>query len=175
MDDAVGEAFDKIAKMMGMPYPGGPLIDKYAQVGDATRFSFPRTKVEGLDFSFSGIKTAFLYFLRKHAKDPSFIEKHRSDICASIQATLVGMLMQKLRFAVAQTGIRCIAVGGGVANNSALRKRLLQAEGEDGWKVFIPRGYCADNAAMVAMAGHFFFQKSKKRYGYVVPMPNMPF
>jgi N6-L-threonylcarbamoyladenine synthase len=155
-DDAVGEAFDKIGKLMGFPYPGGPLIDQYAQQGDPQRFQFPSTKMSHLNFSFSGIKTAFLYFLKEHqAKDAQFLAKYREDLCASIQTTLVGMLLTQLKKAVAQTGIKTIAVAGGVAANSGLKSQLRQLAQQEGWEVFIPQqAYCTDNAAMIAITAH---------------------
>lgn len=156
-DDAIGEAFDKIGKLMGLPYPGGALIDRYAKQGDPQRFQFPAANVPHLHFSFSGIKTAFLYFLREHQKkEDQFATKHRADLCASIQATLVSMLLDKLKKAVVQTGIKVIAVAGGVAANSALRDRLKRLAEQEGWSVFIPQlRYCTDNAAMVATAAHY--------------------
>lgn len=155
-DDAMGEAFDKIGKCMGFPYPAGPHIDRHAQHGDPLRFAFPRTHMPQLDFSFSGIKTAFLYLLQKHtAHDPDFVAKHRDDLCASIQATLIDMVLHKLELAVTQTGVSTIALAGGVAANSGLRQRLAQRAQEQGWAVFVPAlSYCTDNAAMVAMAAH---------------------
>lgn len=156
-DDAVGEAFDKIGKVIGLPYPAGPLIDQYAQKGDPKRFTFPATVMPQLDFSFSGIKTAFLYFVRKNQeKDPEFAVKHRDDICASIQSTLVDMLVEKLKKAVEQTGLQSIALAGGVAANSELRKRLRQLAIQEGWKISVPQlTYCTDNAAMVAITAHY--------------------
>jgi N6-L-threonylcarbamoyladenine synthase len=156
-DDAVGEAFDKAAKIMGLPYPGGPLIDQYAKLGNPDAFTFPETSMPGLNFSFSGIKTAFLYFLRdRQAEDPAFIETHRNDICASLQKHLVTMLMQKLKRAAAETGIGQIAIAGGVAANSALRQALKEAAIKHRWEIFIPAlPYCTDNAAMIAMAAHY--------------------
>lgn len=155
LDDAVGEAFDKSAKILGLPYPGGPLIDKYAQLGNPKGFQFTKPKVGALDFSFSGLKTAILYFVQKQEKnDPNFIEKHRNDICASIQYTIVDYLMDKIKNAVAQTGIKEVAIGGGVSANSGIRNALQGAEQEFGWKVHIPKfEYCTDNAAMIAMVG----------------------
>lgn len=159
-DDAVGEAFDKAAKMMGFPYPGGPLIDKYAQLGNANAFVFPDTSMPGLEFSFSGIKTAFLYFLRDHKlKDPDFVAHRTNDICASLQKTLINMLMQKLIKAAEETGIKDIAIAGGVAANSGLRITLTNLAKKLGWNVFIPQfQYCTDNAAMIAMAAHFKYE-----------------
>jgi len=157
LDDAVGEAFDKSAKLMGLPYPGGPLIDKYAQLGNPTAFEFPKPRVKGLNFSFSGLKTSILYFLQKEAqRNPEFIAQHRNDICASIQHTIIAILMEKLEKAVEQTGIQTIAIGGGVSANSGIRNRLKEKEAEAGWRTFIPKfEYCTDNAAMIGIVGHF--------------------
>lgn len=156
-DDAIGEAFDKIGKLMDLPYPAGPLIDQYAQKGDPQCFQFPSTNVPHLHFSFSGIKTAFLYFLREQQKkDAQFVAKHRDDLCASIQATLISMLLQKLKDAIAQTGIKIVAVAGGVAANSGLRSQLKQLAEQEGWEVFIPQlAYCTDNAAMIAITAYY--------------------
>jgi N6-L-threonylcarbamoyladenine synthase len=156
-DDAVGEAFDKIAKMLGFPYPGGPFIDHYAQFGNPKKFEFPTTTMPNLDFSFSGIKTAFLYFIRKNTeKDPNFIINHQADICASIQHTLIQMLLSKLKTAVLQTGVYKVALAGGVAANQGLRKAITQLAEKENWQLFIPPlEYCTDNAAMVAMAAHY--------------------
>lgn len=175
-DDAVGEAFDKIGKLMGFPYPGGPLIDRYAQKGDPHRFPFPSTNVPRLNFSFSGIKTAFLYFLREQQnKDAQFVAKYRDDLCASIQATLIDMLLTKLKKAVAQTGIQTIALAGGVAANSGLRSRLQQLAGQEGWKVFIPQlAYCTDNAAMIAITAHYQYLAGEFCNLKVTARPRMP-
>jgi N6-L-threonylcarbamoyladenine synthase len=156
-DDAIGEAFDKIGKLMDLPYPAGPLIDQYAQKGDPQCFQFPSTNVPHLDFSFSGIKTAFLYFLREQQKkDAQFVAKHRDDLCASIQTTLISMLLQKLKDAIAQTGIKIVAVAGGVAANSGLRSQLKQLAEQEGWEVFMPQlAYCTDNAAMIAITAYY--------------------
>lgn len=156
LDDAVGEAFDKTAKILGLPYPGGPLVDKFAQAGNPKAYKFPRPKVKGLNFSFSGLKTSILYFIQKEvAKDPNFIEKHKEDICASIQYTIVGILMDKLKKAVKQTGIKQVAIGGGVSANSGIRYALKEAETSLGWKTFIPKfEYCTDNAAMIGIVGY---------------------
>ncbi len=155
-DDAVGEAFDKSAKIMGLPYPGGPLIDKYAQDGNPKAFKFPKPKVAGLDFSFSGLKTSILYFLQKQIKEnPDFVNQNIADLSASIQYTIVNILMDKLKLAVAQTGIKRIAIAGGVSANSGIRKALLEAQDKDGWEVFIPKfEYTTDNAAMIAIVGY---------------------
>jgi N6-L-threonylcarbamoyladenine synthase len=157
IDDAVGEAFDKSAKIMGLPYPGGPLIDKYAKLGDPKAFKFTKPKVDGLNFSFSGLKTAVLYFIQKQVKEnPDFIEENRNDICASIQYTIVNILMDKLKKAVKQTGINRIAIGGGVSANSGIRKALNEAEGKFGWKTYVPKfEYTTDNAAMIGIVGYY--------------------
>ena len=157
LDDAVGEAFDKSAKILGLPYPGGPLIDKHAQKGNPEAFDFPRPKVGNLDFSFSGLKTSILYFIQKKTKeDPHFIEEHLDDICASIQHTIIAILMSKLKKAVKQTGIKRIAIAGGVSANSGIRKTLKEAESKYGWQTFVPKfEYTTDNAAMIAIAGHY--------------------
>jgi N6-L-threonylcarbamoyladenine synthase len=175
-DDAVGEAFDKAAKMMGLPYPGGPLIDKHAQLGNPKAFSFPVTSLPGLDFSFSGIKTALLYFLRDGLKEnPSFIEQNLNDICASLQFTLVRMLLDKVKLASQQTGIRQIAIAGGVSANTGLQKTLLALGKDQGWDVFIPEfQYCTDNAAMIGMAGYFKFLNRDFVDLNVTPLARMP-
>jgi len=174
-DDAVGEAFDKAAKIMGLPYPGGPLIDQYAKEGNPKAYSFPDTAMQGLNFSFSGIKTAFLYFLRDRlAEDPAFIEKHRNDICASLQSHLITMLMQKLKRAASETGIKQIAIAGGVAANSGLRNALREAAEKHRWEIFIPDfEYCTDNAAMIAIAAHYKFSQGKFTTLDVAPMANL--
>ncbi|MCH7399374.1 tRNA (adenosine(37)-N6)-threonylcarbamoyltransferase complex transferase subunit TsaD [Belliella sp. DSM 107340] len=163
MDDAVGEAFDKTAKLMGLPYPGGPILDKYAKEGNPTAFQFPISDMPGLTFSFSGIKTAVLYFLRDNLKEnPKFVEENLADICASIQHTLIKTLMQKLKKASKQYKIKEIAIAGGVSANSGLRKELENLSNQYGWKVYIPKfEYCTDNAAMIAMAAHYKYQKSE--------------
>jgi N6-L-threonylcarbamoyladenine synthase len=162
-DDAVGEAFDKAAKVMGLPYPGGPLIDSYAQKGNPMAFKFPQTFMPGLDFSFSGIKTAFLYFLRDNKiKDSNFVQNNLFDICASLQHQLVKMLLDRLTEASAQTGIKEIAIAGGVSANSGLRNSLQQLAKSKGWNVYIPAfEYCTDNAAMIAMAAHYKYLKGE--------------
>ncbi|WP_276374394.1 tRNA (adenosine(37)-N6)-threonylcarbamoyltransferase complex transferase subunit TsaD [Chryseolinea sp. H1M3-3] len=175
-DDAVGEAFDKAAKIMGLPYPGGPLIDKYAQEGNPQAFKFPETVMPGFDFSFSGIKTAFLYFLRdEKAKNPTFVEDNLRDICASLQHHLVNMLLHRLAEASAKTGIKNIAIAGGVSANSGLRKNLKMMGEKRGWKIFIPAfEYCTDNAAMIAIAAHHKFLKGDFCSLDVVPLARMP-
>lgn len=161
LDDAVGEAFDKSAKILGLPYPGGPLIDKNAQLGNPKAFSFTKPKVDGLNFSFSGLKTGILYFLqRETTKDPEFVTKNLNDICASIQHTIIEILMDKLKKAVKQTGVTQIAIGGGVSANSGIRKALKEAEEVYGWKTYLPKfEYCTDNAAMIGIVGYLKYQK----------------
>ncbi|MEX2380701.1 MAG: carbamoyltransferase N-terminal domain-containing protein, partial [Vicingaceae bacterium] len=162
LDDAAGEAFDKAAKMMGLPYPGGPLIDKYAQSGDPHQFIFNAGEMDEYNFSFSGLKTNILYFLRKEVeKDPNFIQAKLNDLCASIQQCIVDTLFTKLEKAVADFGIREVAIAGGVSANSAVRSRL-QSKTKEGWKVHIPKlEYCTDNAAMIAMVGYLKFKASE--------------
>lgn len=156
IDDAVGEAFDKSAKILGLPYPGGPLIDKYAQLGNPKAFKFTKPKVGDLEFSFSGLKTGILYFIRKQEKEnPNFIKENLHDICASIQYTIIEILMDKLKNTVKQTDIKHIAIAGGVSANSEIRKRLILAEKHWKWTTYIPKfEYTTDNAAMIAIAGY---------------------
>jgi N6-L-threonylcarbamoyladenine synthase len=156
IDDAVGEAFDKSAKILGLPYPGGPLIDQYAQLGNPKAYQFTKPKVGDLDFSFSGLKTGILYFIQKQQRvNPNFIKENLYDICASIQFTIVEILIEKLRNAVKQTGIKQIAIAGGVSANSAIRERLQLAEKHLGWTTYIPKfEYTTDNAAMIAITGY---------------------
>ena len=156
-DDAAGEAFDKSAKILGLPYPGGPLIDRYAQDGNSTRFRFPEPRMPGLNFSFSGLKTSILYFIQNEtAKDPDFIRKNLPDICASIQGRIVSILLNKLKTAAAQTGIKQVCLAGGVAANKGLRKAFEETGIAFGWKTFIPEmAYCTDNAAMIALTGYY--------------------
>jgi N6-L-threonylcarbamoyladenine synthase len=175
-DDAVGEAFDKAAKILGLPYPGGPLIDHYAKKGNAKAFRFPETVMPGLDFSFSGIKTAFLYFLRdEKQKNPTFVEENLEDLCASLQQHLVNMLLIRLAQASEQTGIKEIAIAGGVAANSGLRSSLSTMADAKGWSIYIPSlEYCTDNAAMIAMAAHYKFIKSEFCGLETTPLARMP-
>jgi N6-L-threonylcarbamoyladenine synthase len=172
IDDAVGEAFDKCAKMMGLGYPGGPIIDKLAQQGDPDRFHFAKPNIPGLDYSFSGIKTSLLYFVRDEmAKDPQFMEKNKEDICASFQTTLLDILMKKLVLAARQTGIRDVTIGGGVSANSGLR-RAIEAEGRKrGWNTFLPEfKFTTDNAAMIAVAGYFHYRSGERTPLDVAPV-----
>ncbi len=157
IDDAAGEAFDKVAKMLGLPYPGGPLVDKLAKEGDPLRFKFPLSEMKDFDFSFSGLKTSVMYFLQKERKlDPEFSEKNMNDICASVQYTIIKMLMTKLRKAAKELGIKNIGIAGGVSANSGLRTALQTTGDEMGWNVFIPKfEYCTDNAAMIGITAHY--------------------
>ncbi len=174
-DDAVGEAFDKTAKLMGLPYPGGPLIDKYAQQGNPLAFPFPMVDMPEYNFSFSGIKTAFMYFLKKNTTiDPDFIQKNLPDICASVQHTLVDVLMRKLNRMVQDTGINRVAIAGGVSANSGLRRAMESKRDSDGWKVFIPAfEYCTDNAAMIAIAAHYQYLEKDFAAWDLSPDPRM--
>lgn len=176
-DDAVGEAFDKTAKLLDLPYPGGPLIDKYAANGDPNAFPFPLPEMPGLDFSFSGIKTSFMYFLQKRVREnPDFIQQNLPDICASIQFTLIDILLKKLKKASKETGITEIAIAGGVSANSGLRKSLQELGEKRNWNVFIPAfEYCTDNAAMIAMAAHYKFLENDFSDQTVSPMARMDF
>ena len=162
LDDAVGEAFDKSAKILGLPYPGGPLIDAHAKKGNPKAFKFPKPKVAGLNFSFSGLKTSILYFVQAEvSKDPDFVNKNMDDICASIQYTITEILMDKLRKAAEQTGIDHIAIGGGVSANSSIRSAISKAEENYGWTTYIPKfEYCTDNAAMIGIVGYYKFMQS---------------
>lgn len=175
-DDAVGEAFDKTAKLLGLPYPGGPLIDKYAQLGNPHAFSFPKVKAPGeLNFSFSGIKTAILYFLQDKVKEnPAFITENLADICASVQYTLVNILMEQLVKATEKYNISQVGIAGGVSANSALRKALTETGKLKNWDTLIPAfQYCTDNAAMIAITAHFMYEKKLFTNPEVSPMPRM--
>ncbi|GEC72048.1 O-sialoglycoprotein endopeptidase [Flavobacterium flevense] len=176
-DDAVGEAFDKSAKILGLPYPGGPLVDKYAQSGNPKAFPFTKPKVPGLDFSFSGLKTAILYFIQKEkAKNPNFVDENIQDICASIQHTIIEILMDKLKLAVQETGIKQIAIGGGVSANSGIRNTLKEAEQKYGWKTFVPKfEYTTDNAAMIGIVGYQKFLSQNFENASVVSKARIQF
>jgi N6-L-threonylcarbamoyladenine synthase len=174
-DDAVGEAFDKTAKLLGLPYPGGPLLDRYAKQGNPKAFSFPITRMPGLNYSFSGIKTAVLYFLRDRLEEnPNFITENLPDLCASIQHTLVEMLLIKLKEAMKQVGVTEVAIAGGVSANSGLRSALATLAQRKGWKLYVPEfEYCTDNAAMIAMAAHYKYLR-KDFVGYdLVPLAKL--
>lgn len=176
-DDAVGEAFDKTAKLLGLPYPGGPLLDRYAKEGNPKAFTFPITRMPGLNYSFSGIKTAVLYFLRDRlAEHPNFITENRADLCASIQYTLVEMLLIKLKEAMKQYGVTEVAIAGGVSANSGLRAALSALSQRKGWTLYVPEfEYCTDNAAMIAMAAHFKYLRGEF-VGYdIAPLAKMKF
>jgi len=157
IDDAAGEAFDKASKIMGLPYPGGPLIDRYAKEGDRKRFPFPISNLKEYNFTFSGLKTSLLYFLKKEVeKDPDFIEKNRNDICASYQSTIIQSLFKKLIQATRDHDIKYVAIAGGVSVNSLLRSELERIGRREGWETYIPPfQYCTDNAGMIAIAGHY--------------------
>ena len=163
IDDAAGEAFDKCAKVMGLPYPGGPVIDRLAKEGDPKAFRFAHPHVDGYDYSFSGLKTSFLYTLRDAvAGDPNFIEEHKADLCASLQNTVVEILLDKLIRASKDTGIRDIAIGGGVSANSGLRNGIVETGRRRGWRTFLPEfKFTTDNAAMIAMAGYFHYRNGE--------------
>ena len=161
IDDAVGEAFDKCSKMMGLGYPGGPIVDKLAKEGDPLKFKFNLPKVDGYDYSFSGIKTSLLYFLRDQlAVNENFIEENKADICASFQKSLIDILLKKLILATKQTGIREVSIGGGVSANSGLRERIAEEREKRGWRTFIPEfKFTTDNAAMIAISGYYKYLK----------------
>jgi N6-L-threonylcarbamoyladenine synthase len=176
-DDAVGEAFDKTAKLLGLPYPGGPLLDRHAKEGNPKAFAFPVTRMPGLNYSFSGIKTAVLYFLRDRlAENPNFITENLADLCASIQYTLVEMLLIKLKAAMKEYGITEVAIAGGVSANSGLRGALSALSQRKGWTLYVPEfEYCTDNAAMIAMAAHFKYLRGEF-VGYdIAPLAKMKF
>lgn len=177
LDDAAGEAFDKSAKILGLPYPGGPLIDKYAKDGDPDKYKFPEPKIDKLDFSFSGLKTAILYFIHEQKeKNKNFIEENIHDICASIQSRIVSILLNKLKRASAQTGIKNICIAGGVSANSGLRKTFAELGAKEGWKTFIPAfEYCTDNAAMIAITAYFKFLAGQFEDLSVVPSARAAF
>lgn len=163
IDDAAGEAIDKAAKIMNLGYPGGPIIDSLAQNGNADAFRFATPNIPGFDYSFSGIKTSFLYFLRDRLKEDSdFIEKHKEDLCASIQETIVAFLMKKLEKAVLKHRVRQVSIAGGVSANSLLRRRIIEAGERHGWTTFVPKKkFCTDNAAMVGIAAHFKYLRGE--------------
>ena len=173
IDDAVGEAFDKCSKMMGLGYPGGPIVDRLAKEGDENRFKFNLPHIQGLDYSFSGIKTSLLYFLRDQLREnPDFIEENKADICASFQKALIDILMKKLILAVKQTGIRQVAIGGGVSANSGLRNRIAEEGKKRGWQTFIPEfRFTTDNAAMIAISGLY---KYRRREFCTLDKPSVP-
>ncbi len=177
IDDAAGEAFDKCAKVMGLPYPGGPVVDKLAAEGDPFRFDFNKPRIPDLDYSFSGLKTSFLYFLRDRLKqDKEFIEKNKPDLAASLQRTIIEILMDKLDRAVTETGVTEIALAGGVSANSGLRNAVTNASMEKGWKIHIPPfSFTTDNAAMIAITGFYKFQKQEFADQDITPLARMHF
>lgn len=172
IDDAAGEAFDKCGKVMDFPYPAGPLIDKFAATGNRHAFRFARPKIKGLDFSFSGLKTSFLYFLRdKQGEDPDFIEKNKADLCASLQNTIVSILIDKLVKASKQTGMTEIGIAGGVSANSGLREALRKEGSRRGWNIYIPHvSYTTDNAAMIGIAGYFKYLRGEFAGQDIIPL-----
>lgn len=177
IDDAAGEAFDKVAKIMGLPYPGGPLIDKYAQNGDSSRFQFPHPKVKGFDFSFSGLKTSVLYFLKKEVQNNAhFVEENLNDICASVQKTIVDILLKNLMKVASDQNIKQIAIAGGVSANSLLRSELQRIGKEKGWVTHIPKfEYCTDNAAMIGVLAYYKYLNSEFVDQSISPKARMVF
>lgn len=177
LDDAAGEAFDKTAKILNLPYPGGPLIDKHAREGNPNAYQFPEPQIPGLNFSFSGFKTAILYFVRDRQKEnPVFVAENIADICASVQHSIVNILLNKLKKAAKQYHCKQIAIAGGVSANSGLRNALLSLQDTLGWQVFIPKfEYCTDNAAMIAIAGYHKFLQGDFVGQEVAPMARMNF
>jgi N6-L-threonylcarbamoyladenine synthase len=176
IDDAAGEAFDKTAKILGLPYPGGPLIDKHAAEGNRDAFRLPEPQIPGLNFSFSGLKTHILYFVRDQVKaDPDFISKNLNDICASVQHRIVTILLNKVKKAAQEYGISQVAIAGGVSANSGLRQLFTEAAARYGWRLFIPRfEYCTDNAAMIAVAGYYKFLNKDFIGQDTAPLARMP-
>lgn len=177
LDDAAGEAFDKTAKILGLPYPGGPVLDKLAQKGDPVRFSFPEPQIKGLDFSFSGLKTAILYFVQEQtAKDANFIKENIADICASVQHRIVTILLNKLKKASKETGIKEVCIAGGVSANSGLRKALAEYGKKNGWHYYIPDfQYCTDNAGMITYTAYHKFKSGAFSDLSVSPTARAPF
>lgn len=177
LDDAAGEAFDKAAKIMLLPYPGGPLVDKFAALGNPKAFNFPVPHIAGLDFSFSGLKTSFLYLVRDgKLANPNFVEEHKNDLCASFQYRVVSVLMDKITKAAEQTGVKEIAIAGGVAANTGLRKALADAAAINKWNIYIPKmQYCTDNAAMIGIVGYYKFLRKEFSGIDLVPKARMEF
>jgi len=177
LDDAAGEAMDKTSKILGLPYPGGPLIDKYARLGNPDKYKFPEPQIPGFDFSFSGLKTSILYFIRDNvAANPDFIAENLNDICASVEKRIVTILLNKLNKAAQEYGIKDIALAGGVSANTGLRRGLQQLGDKNGWNCFIPAmQYCTDNAAMIAIAGHYKFLKGEFAGQNIAPLARMQF
>jgi N6-L-threonylcarbamoyladenine synthase len=177
LDDAAGEAMDKTSKILGLPYPGGPLIDKYARLGNPDAYKFPEPQIPGLNFSFSGLKTAILYFIRDNvAANPDFVQQNLNDICASVEKRIATILLNKLSKAALAYGIKDIAIAGGVSANTGLRQSLLAMGEKNNWHCFIPKmEYCTDNAAMIAIAGYYKFLKGEFVGQEVTPLARMPF
>ncbi len=177
LDDAAGEAMDKTSKILGLPYPGGPLIDKYARLGNPLAFKFPEPQIPGLDFSFSGLKTSILYFIRDHvASNPDFVQQNLNDICASVEYRIATILLNKLNKAAQAYGIKDIALAGGVSANTGLRQGLQALCEKNNWRCFIPKPeYCTDNAAMIAIAGYYKYLKGDFVGQGVAPLARMPF
>src|SRR5476651_1554554 len=177
LDDAAGEAMDKTSKILGLPYPGGPLIDKYARLGNPDAYKFPEPQITGLDFSFSGLKTAILYFIRDNvAINPDFIQNNLNDICASVEKRIETILLNKLNKAAQTYNIKDVALAGGVSANTGLRQGLQNLGEKNGWRCFIPKlEYCTDNAAMIAIAGYYKFLKHDFVGQGVAPLARMPF
>jgi len=175
-DDAAGEAMDKTSKILGLPYPGGPLIDKYARLGNRHAYKFPEPQIPGFDFSFSGLKTAILYFIQDNVKlNPNFIAENMNDICASVEYRIATILLNKLKKAADEYGIKDIALAGGVSANTGLRQGLLQMGEQNGWNCFIPKlEYCTDNAAMIAIAGYHKYLKGDFVGQDIAPLARMP-
>lgn len=177
IDDAAGEAFDKCAKLMGLPYPGGPHVDRLAREGDPARFRFNKPRIDGFDYSFSGLKTSFLYFLRDQLKaDPDFVHKNKADLAASLQQTIIDILLHKLRLAMKHTGIDQVALAGGVSANSGLRSAMERESARQGWDLFIPPfSYTTDNAAMIAITGYYRFLEGRFASDDIAPLARMYF
>jgi len=177
IDDAAGEAFDKIAKMLKLPYPGGPEVDKYAQLGNPNRFKFPISDITGFDFSFSGLKTSVLYFLQKEAKEnPDFIQENIADLCASVQHTIIKTLMKKLKLAAVEHNIKTIAISGGVSANKGIRNALQEEVNASGWNIFIPNfEYCTDNAGMISLYGYYKYLAKEFCDLSISPVARYPF
>ncbi|RCH53632.1 tRNA (adenosine(37)-N6)-threonylcarbamoyltransferase complex transferase subunit TsaD [Mucilaginibacter hurinus] len=177
LDDAAGEAMDKTSKILGLPYPGGPLIDKYARMGNPNAYAFPEPQIPGFDFSFSGLKTSILYFIRDNvAKNPDFIAQNLNDICASVESRIASILLNKLRKVAVQYGIKDVALAGGVSANTGLRLGLQELGAQMGWRTFIPKmEYCTDNAAMIGIAGYYKYLKKDFVGQDVAPLARMPF
>jgi N6-L-threonylcarbamoyladenine synthase len=175
-DDAAGEALDKTSKVLGLPYPGGPLIDKYARLGNRDAYKFPEPQIAGFNFSFSGLKTSIMYFIRDNVKaNPDFLQENMADICASVEYRVVTILLNKLKRAATEYGIKDIALAGGVSANTGLREGLQQLAAQQGWNAFIPKfEYCTDNAAMIAIAGYYKYLKGEFVGQDIAPLARYP-